>query len=197
MSGQWSAAVWEQLERLSTEKRRAILRIVEAELQGVPLSHLLKTAYSCKYCGRSIGRSSMQADSRKQLLFEHQDNECDNRPQGDAPGVRWKFAVAASTYYSKWREDAAFWAALRQARREAAGLALDEAQQLLKVATEKAVAELVRQVSEGESDRDKRLSAVAILDRADMATAPIVNDGVRAWVEALREGSDADADNDE
>lgn len=149
---------------LSAQQQRAILRILEAEVDGTPLTRLLRTPYSCRWCGQVCGRPGMKRDERKALLAAHED-EC--RRQGKP----WHFIAAHKTYYAVWRANPAFLEALEQARHEVTQEAITTAAAMLQMNTISAVRELARQVTEAEKESDRRLSAVAILDRADVNTA--------------------------
>lgn len=150
--------------QLTAQQKRAILRIVQAEVDGVPLSRLLRTPYSCQWCGWIAGRAGQKKEERKQALANHEE-ACDRH------GSPWQFIAAHNTYYVKWRENPAFQEALEDARDNVVQDALQSAATLLQINTTGAVRELVRQITEAEKDSDRRLSAVAILDRADVSTA--------------------------
>lgn len=154
----------EALTVLSGAQRKAIRMIVEAEATGLPLSHLLKTPYSCRWCGKVIGRSGMGRDERKALQERHEE-QCERN------GQPWKFAANLRTYYHKWQKDPLFVEALESARAEVVQEAITTAAAMLQLNTVTSVRELVRQVTDAEKDSDRRLSAVAILDRADVTTA--------------------------
>jgi len=154
----------ETLTALSGVQRKAIRMIVEAEVTGLPLSHLLKTPYSCQWCGKVIGRSGIDRDERKALQVQHEE-QCERN------GQPWKFAANLRTYYHKWQKDPRFVLALDSARSEVVHEAIATASAMLQLNTVTSVRELVRQVTEAEKDSDRRLSAVAILDRADVTTA--------------------------
>lgn len=169
----WSGELQEKMALLSAAQRRAIGMIVAAEAEGVSLSRLLKTSYSCKWCGRVIGRSTDRRDDRKQLLFEHQDNDCEAREAGRL----WRFAAAYTTYYRHWRKSRVFCQCLELARNESMLGALEGATRQLKLSTLEAVATLRKLLSDAERDADKLKAAIAILDRADLSTAGKVGVG--------------------
>jgi hypothetical protein len=161
--------------QLTAQQKRAILRIVQAEVDGVPLSRLLHTPYSCQWCGWIAGRSGQKNEERKKALVTHE-AECERH------GQPWQFIAAHNTYYVKWRENQAFRDTLEQARADVVQDALQSAATLLQINTTGAVRELVRQISEAEKDSDRRLSAIAVLDRADVSTAHKAQAGVQVYL---------------
>lgn len=180
-----SEQLTELLNRLSAQQRRAIQMILQAEADNQPITTLLKTAYSCQYCGHVIGRPTTPRDDRKALLAHHE-AECDKAP------VRWQFAVNHSTFYHKWSREKLFTDALDLARATVTSQALANARRILQAGTPEAAAELLRQIRKGEKDSDRRGAAVALLDRADVTTAGKGLDPVKNWLDALR-GVDDDA----
>jgi hypothetical protein len=164
-----SQALTEQMSGLSARQRRAILRIVSAEADGIGLIRLLKTPYSCQFCGLRVGQTGMSRDTRKAALAAHEAG-CEKRDKG-----RWKFVCGLSLYYRKWAKDPAFLDSLGQARQEIAAGAMGQAVAILQVGTPDAAMELHRQVKEGERDTDRRLAAVALLDRVIDAPRTIRN----------------------
>lgn len=178
---EWSDELKQEMALLNPRQQRAISTIVLAEANGVSLSRLLKTAYSCPWCGRVIGRSSDSAPERKALLVQHE-QKCDRI------GREWRFVVNHTTFYNRWpklvRE------CLGRARQEAVSAALGEAERILQFGTPDAAIELVRQISGAVEDRDRRLAAVAVLDRADTSTASKGPDPLKSWLEELRGDKD-------
>ena len=185
MEKQWSDTLKTEMALLSPTQQRAIGMIVSGEVDGVDMSRLLKTTYSCQWCGRVQGRSTDKKDSRKLLLALHESN-CKSH------GRPWRFAANYTTYYSKWGQ--AFKDCLKMARAEVIENALGEAARILQIGTPDAAMELRRQVnSEDAENIDRRASAVAILDRADMRTAIKANDPMVEWLSELKEaGEDAE-----
>jgi hypothetical protein len=167
MNSAWSDELEQKMSMLSPPQRRAIGMIVSAETDGVPLSRLIKTTYSCKWCGRQVGRSTDRREDRKQLLFEHQDNECSAREAGRL----WRFAASYTAYYQKWKKSRVFVECLDLARNETMVGALQAASRQLKLTTLEAVATLRGLLSGAVRDADKLKAAIAILDRADLSTA--------------------------
>ena len=161
---QWSAELRQKIDGLTRIQQRAIERIVLAEAEGVPLSRLLRTAYSCRWCGQAVGRWSDSAGERAEILQRHE-RECTG---GD--GLEWQFVANASTFYGKWRESD-FPAILAQARAEFGAEVLREAAALLQLGASLAVQQLMRIIEDGEDDTNRRLAAVAVLDRASALTA--------------------------
>lgn len=175
----WSADLQEKMLLLSPAQRRAILLIVAGEVDGIPLTRLLKTPYSCPHCGLVAGRSGEAATHRKALLAGH-------TAICSEVGQQWKFAAIASTYYSKWKPDSHFAGCLSEARAEIVSAALDEAARILQIGTPEAARELRRQIEAGDKDFDKRSAAVALLDRADVGTAVKTDDSLSRWLTELR-----------
>lgn len=186
MEKQWSSELQLKMSELSGSQRRGIARIVMSEADGVPFSRLLRTVYSCKWCGREIGRNAGKAD-RKRVKLYHQE-ECKQN------GTLWRFVCNYTTFYRLWRKSALFMECLEMAREETVFEALSGAARMLRLTTYKAVIELRRQVGEGERDIDRRSAAVAILDRADVSTAGKVDDGLAQWLDDLRQAEDSDGD---
>ena len=170
METQWSDALQEKLALLQPAQRRAIVTIVTGELDGIPLSRLLKTVYSCRYCGKVIGRSTHKGEDRKRLRILHEAEHLKAESGFDKPPL-WQFATSYTTYYRSWRKSPIFVQCLEAARVETALNALKTASRLLQLAAPESASELRRQVAEGERDIDRRMSAIAILDRADFGTA--------------------------
>jgi hypothetical protein len=186
MQSQWSDDLKTEMEILSLKQRQAIVMIVGAESRGVTFSRLLKTAYSCQWCGREIGQSTDCAAARKIKRAEHE-SEC------DAAGQPWQFAANHSTFYGKWGKT--FKNCLGRARQEVVDVALGEAARILQIGTPEAARELLRQIDGAVDDRDKRLAAVALLDRADISTANKGPDPMLEWLSALR-GDNKEDDED-
>lgn len=175
---EWSADLQEKMDLLTPAQRRAIIRILLGEAAGVPLTRLLKTAYSCSHCGKVIGRSGDEGVSRKEDLATHE-AMCES-------DEKWVFAANYATYYGKWRESIYFLECLNEARAELVSAALDETIGILQLGAPQAARELLRQVAEGEKDVDKRSSSFGILDRAAMGTARKVDDSMARWLAELR-----------
>jgi hypothetical protein len=169
-----------QMMALSPAQRRAILMIVIGEVNGIPITRLLKTPYSCPCCGYVAGHSGESRESRQQALAEHEANSC------AYPGQRWQFAANASTYYQRWKPSSDFADCLSQAWTEVVCAALNEATRVLQIGTPEAAWELRRQIEQGQKDSDKRSAATALLDRADFKIAKQMNDTLRRWLEELR-----------
>jgi len=163
---QWapSAVVQDRLSALPARQRRAVLRIVEAEVTGVALTRLLKTPYSCPYCGLVVGQPGDPRDPRKIALGAHAEG-CEKKP------TPWRFICRMTVYYRKWARQPPFVEALDAARSEVTSHAMQHAVSILQTGTPDAALELVRQIGEAEKDSDRRLAAVAILDRAGIETA--------------------------
>ena len=109
-------------------------------------------------------------------------------------GTNWRFAGNYTTYYRSWRHSKVFNEALTLAREEVTQEALSSAARILQLGTAEAAAELRRQVTEAESDKDRRLSSVAILDRADIKTAGKVGDGLSQWLQELRDAGEGEGE---
>jgi len=150
----------DSLARLSRRQQQAVLRIVQAQMEGLPLTRLFKTPYSCRWCGAVLGQSGQGREARKAQLAGHEAG-CARK---DGPG--WPFVCNYSTYYGQWVRDEAFRQALEMAWAEVAAQAVA----LLKASTLAAAGELQRQVRQGAKDSDRRLAATAILDRAGVET---------------------------
>ena len=194
----WSDDLRDKMALLSTQQRNAIAAIVLAEAEGIALTRLLKTAYSCRWCGRPQGRAGWPSEARKAELATHE-AECERGPELDdkgevvVEGQKWRFIANYATFYVKWKSSE-FHNCLAHARQEVVDAALSEAAQLLQLGTPDAAEELRRQVREGEKDFDKRSAAIAILDRADLKTANKARDPMIEWLQDLRgdDGSMAD-----
>ena len=129
---------------LTAGQRKAIETIIEAESSGVPLTRVLKTSYSCRFCGRVIGRPGESRERRKLLLMDHEQH-CDY----DTP---WTFATNVSTFYAKWMKTDLFTDALETARSMATTNIMRAAAVRLQAATLGAANELARQVTEADGD---------------------------------------------
>lgn len=168
---EWSADLQTQLDQLSPQQQRAIVLVVMAESRGEPVTRLLKTPYSCRWCGQVIGHATEGQAARKGALAGHE-KECKLGPAQKAEARPWRFATSLVTWYTRWKvTDSLFEQCLNQARREVRDNALQRAAWILQMGAPEAAAELRRQVAEAQDDSDRRLSAVAILDRADVGTA--------------------------
>lgn len=153
------------LMELSRKQRWAVLRIVQAEADCVPLIRLLKTPYSCRWCGLRVGETGMRRDDRKALLAKHE-TSCERK------GETWRFVCTLRNYYGKWHKDADFLSALALARDEVQVLAVTSAVMGLQAGTQEAVAEVRRLIREGESEANRLRAAFGLLDRAGVETAP-------------------------
>lgn len=154
----------DKIKGLTPQQQRAIPAIVSAEARGIPLARLLKSVYSCKHCGRVIGRSPDSHAARQAAMVAHE-AACDH-----SPGT-WGFVANEATYYGEWTKQESFVTALAAAREEMTEAALSEASHLLRIGTVEAVKELLRQIVEAERDTDRARAAVALLDRASALTA--------------------------
>jgi hypothetical protein len=164
---------------LTARQQRAILMIVIGGAGGISLTRLLKTSYSCPHCGLAVGRGGETGAQRKAALAHHIVT-CRERPQ------KWNFAVSATTYYNRWKTNRCFTECLNEVRAEFANAALGDAARILQLGTLEASRELVRQISEGEKDRDRRAAACSILDRVDLKMADRTNDKMMRWLAELR-----------
>jgi hypothetical protein len=165
LNWEWSTDLQAQLDQLSAGQRRAILLIVMAESKGEPITRLLKTPYSCRWCGRVIGHSADGKAARKEALTAHEAG-CERQ------GRPWQFATSLVTFYTRWKAaDSSFVECLNLARREVRENALQRAAWILQMGAPEAAIELRRQVAEAKDESDRRLASVAILDRADVKTA--------------------------
>lgn len=196
MVNQWSGDLEKRMGELSPVQQRAIRLIVTSEVEGVTLSRLLKTVYSCQWCGREIGRSSQRGVDRKRLRLLHEET-CGLPEAEDAPAnfqrVAWKFAANYTTYYRAWRKSPLFVECLKDARAEVTSAALLAAARQLQLGTFEASQELRRQLGDSEVGAgNRRLAAIAILDRADVSTATKVEDGLSRWLRELREVGDVE-----
>jgi hypothetical protein len=176
---EWSADLQTQLTKLSQQQQRAIVMVVMAESRGVPVNRLLKTPYSCGFCGAVVGHSRDGRDIRMAALSAHRET-CERR------GQPWHFAANLTTYYTKWRRSSDFEKCLNLARQEVLQSALSSAVWILQMGTPEAALELRRQVTGGEKDFDKRMAAVAILDRADLSTAGKAFEPMVDWLKSLQ-----------
>jgi hypothetical protein len=162
---EFSAGLQRDLLKLTPLQRRAVHRIVAAEAVGdPPLTRLLKTPYSCRYCGWLAGQSSHGRDARKAMLAQHEAT-CKRKPN------RWRFICNYTTYYVRWRDDANFHRCLELARQEVSIDALAAVSRGLTFGAVEGVDELRRQVHHGERDLDKR-DASKFLITASGAKAP-------------------------
>lgn len=156
-----------RLAALPARQRKAVLRIVQAEAQEeyVALTRLLKTPYSCQWCGWVAGQSGMARDARKALLARHEES-CERR------GEPWRFVCSLSIYYRKWAHDPAFVGALEAARQEVTANAVASAVMGLQAGTVEAVGAVRKVIRKGEKDADRLRAAFGLLDRAGLETAP-------------------------
>ncbi len=186
----WSTELLYKLSCLTAKQRTAIQMIVAAEATRIPISRLLKTSYSCAWCGQQLGRTGDSADIRKQRKQLH---EADCRTKSRR--FYWTFACTESTYYYKWLKDPLFVDTLDLARQEMVENSLNTAARLMQIGTAGAARELLRQIAEGERDLDKRAAAVAVLDRADVLTASKgkTDEELRDWLAELRQQQGADS----
>jgi len=154
-----------RLAALPARQRKAVLRIVQAEADCVALTRLLKTPYSCQWCGWVAGQSGMARDTRMGLLERHE-ADCDRR------GQPWRFVCSQSIYYRKWTHDGAFVGALEAAREELTARAMASAVMGLQAGTGEAVAEIRSLIRAGEKEGTRLRAAFGLLDRAGLETAP-------------------------
>lgn len=186
MGIEFSAALQNVMLELSAQQRRAIHRVIAAEVVGEPtLTRLLKTPYSCRYCGWVAGQSYHKRDERKAMLSAHEAS-CQRRPD------RWRFVCNYATWYAKWMHSETFKRCLDAARAEVSVEALAAARRELEFAAPEAVGELRRQVAEGERDLDKRDAAKFILTSSGAAKPQEVDATVR--VDDVRQLSDDELD---
>jgi hypothetical protein len=183
----FSVELQKKMARLTAHQQRAILMIVIGGADGISLNRLLKTCYSCPHCGRVVGRSGEKAVWRKAALASHIER-CPEWPN------KWRFAATASTYYGHWKPNSCFTECLNQGRAEFANAAFGEAARILQLGALKAANEVVRQVSEGEKDRDKRAAAFGLLDRVDLKMADRTNDKLMRLLAELREDDEPTGD---
>lgn len=166
MALQWSPSeeLSAALSLLSRRQQRAVLRIVNEEMRGIPLTRLLKTPYSCQWCGWVAGHSGERRDDRKAKLAAHE-AECERK------GTPWRFVCNLTTYYNRWSKDEAFRPALEAARRDMTQQTMAAAVRALQAGTWDAVKEIRRQISEAYKDADRQRAAFGLLDRAGVETA--------------------------
>ena len=166
MALQWTPTdeLREALSLLPRRQQRAVLRIVNEEMQGVPLTRLLKTPYSCQWCGWVAGHSGEQRDVRKAKLAQHEAG-CELRE------VPWKFVCNLSTYYNRWSKEEAFRVALEAAQRDMTLQTMQAAVRALQAGTWDAVQEVRRQIGGAFKDADRLRAAFGLLDRAGVETA--------------------------
>lgn len=158
-----SGELSERLAALPRRQERAVLRIVQAEADGTPLIRLLKTPYSCRWCGLRVGDTGVRRDDRMAMLARHEEG-CKRR------GETWRFVVSLRTYYGKWVKDEAFQEALGAAREDLRRGAMASAVTSLQAGTGDAVAEVRRQIAEA-SEGNRLKAAFGLLDRAGVETA--------------------------
>lgn len=181
---------------LTSKQERAVVMIADLELRGEPITRYLKTPYSCPGCGYVAGQGGQPRDARKAALDKHLLACEDYRSD-----IRHPFICAFSTYYSKWSKDPAFVRAVEDQMEKIRADSIDHAVAMLQNATADAVQVLVRQLSSAANDRDRRLAAVAILDRADFSTASKhetrLPDEVVAIADAIYGQPEAEEDGDD
>lgn len=187
---EWSDELLSKLSSLKVSQRRAILMIVTGEAAMIPLSRLLKTSYSCCWCGRSIGRSGESNSARKSKRQLHE-SQC----ASESNRFYWSFVASSTTYYNRWRREPLFVQTLDLARQELAGQALLNAAHILHLGSTAAARKLVEQITVGEKDIDQYRAAVAVLDRAAALTADkssVEGTEMKGWLKKMREeGEDA------
>lgn len=142
------------LGSLTPKQRQYIVRACEFEASGIAPYRLIKTRFSCQWCGREIRNGS---NSRKKLQ-EHQ-------LQCELKGQRWPFAISHNVFYNHWMKNIQFLDCLRQARSEQATTSIGEAKMLIGMLSPPAVKEIGRQIQEGDSDKRKLEAAKDVLDR--------------------------------
>jgi hypothetical protein len=125
----------------------------------VALTRLLKTPYSCRWCGW-VSQVGETRATRKAQLAEHE-AMCERQ------GKPWPFICNLTTYYNRWCKNEFFQHVLACVWNDM----MVSAVSALQGSTLAAARELRRQVQQGEKDGDRRLAAVAILDRAGVETA--------------------------
>lgn len=169
MTWEWSAGLQAQLDQLSPQQQRAILLVVMAESRGEPITRLLRTPYSCEWCGQVIGHSADGKAARKAALAEH-GKVCERGPGSLKEKARpWRFATSLVTFYTRWKiAGSLFESCLNQARREVRDSALSQAAWILQMGAPEAATELRRQATKGGTDKDKRLASEAILRRVNL-----------------------------
>lgn len=170
MTWEWSAGLQAQLDQLSPQQQRAILLVVMAESRGEPITRLLRTPYSCEWCGQVIGHSADGKAARKAALVEH-GKVCERGPGSLKDKARpWRFATSLVTFYTRWKiAGSLFESCLNQARREVRDSALSQAAWILQMGAPEAAKELRRQVTGLDaSNKDRRLASEAILRRVNL-----------------------------
>lgn len=172
MTWEWSATLQTQLEELSPQQQRAIVLILMTEARGEPLTRLLKTPYSCPWCGQVLGQAADGRAARKAALAEHE-QECKLGPAKKMEAARpWRFATSLVTFYTRWKlPGSAFEQCLNQARGEVRTKALGQAAWILQMGAPEAARELRRQISLASDESNRRLAAVAVLDRVNLEAA--------------------------
>lgn len=166
MTWQWSLSdeLIEVLGRLTRKQANAVLQIVAAEVDGIGLIRLLRTPYSCQYCGWVAGRAGEKRDARKARLAEHE-SICANRD-----GEPWRFAANFTTYYSKWTKQADFRNALELARRDVVSEAMQMAVLRLQANAGRAVNQVVTLIDGAEKEDVRLKASFGLLDRAGVET---------------------------
>lgn len=175
---EWSRNLQAQLEELSPQQQRAIVLILMAEVKGEPITRLLKTSYSCQWCGQVIGHAADGRAARKIALAEHE-RDCRLGPAQKSESARpWRFAASLVTFYTRWKlPGSTFEQCLNQARREIRSNALQRATWILQLGAPEAALELKRQITLASDESNRRLAAVAVLDRVNLEA--IQGDGDR------------------
>lgn len=92
---EFSTELQEKLKALTPAQRRGVALICQAEIERLPISYLFKTSYSCRWCGKPVGRTGQSNEQRHADLTEHEVN-CKHN------GKEWVFVANASTYYDDW-----------------------------------------------------------------------------------------------
>jgi hypothetical protein len=172
---EWSAELRAKMSKLRYRQREVIINLVLGERRdGLRRGRLLKSPWSCPWCGRSCqnGRT-----------FATHEAKCHYKRVG-----RWKFVCAKATFYD-WIKEPLFAECLKQPSEEAENIVVKRSFRSLQYATTEAVEELRWQVKYGRSERNRQKAAIAILDRAGIGTA-LKDSGpprqLQLWLDGLR-----------
>lgn len=152
---------------LPVQQRHGITRIVAAEADGIGVTRLLKTPYSCQWCGLVAGESGEARDARKAKLATHEESCRKNH------AYPWRFIVSLSTYYRAggWLDNPLYTECLEQARRETLQQAYSDTLRTLQLTGPLAALELRRQVVGGSTESARLRASVAVLDRIELASS--------------------------
>lgn len=161
MSGQWypSDELQAEFAHLTRRQQNAIVRIVDEEIAGTPLNRLLKTPYSCQWCGwvSQIGTR----DERKAALETHEAGCARN-------GTAWRFVCNFSTYYARWTKNTHYKRALELAQRDMTTQNIDAARRKIQAGAGKAVDRVIDLIDNAEKDDTKLRASFGLLDRAGL-----------------------------